>query len=157
MHEQAHDLEAVADEVLAQRTIVSRWAARDFKRQSTPHGLTATQFAILDAIDSRPGLNTRLLAEELDLAPPTVVRAVDALERKGLMQRHRHDRDGRQVVFSLTSAGSSARAHLVSARRERLVHLLMKMTRAEIDALVLGYEGLARATHVEHELESATG
>jgi DNA-binding MarR family transcriptional regulator len=157
MNEQERQLESVADEVLAQRTIVSRWAARDFKRQSTPDGLTATQFAILDAVDSSPGLNTRQLAAELDLAPPTVVRAVDALERKGLMQRHRHVRDGRQVVFSLTPEGGRAREHIVKARRERLVHLLLAMTREEIDALVLGYGGLARATRVGHEPESATG
>lgn len=150
MHEQDRRLESVADEVLAQRTVVSRWAARDFKRQSTPNGLTATQFAILDAVDSSPDLNTRHLAEELDLAPPTVVRAVDALERKGLIQRRRHDRDGRQVVFSLTPAGCRARAELVKARRERLVHLLLAMTPEEIDALVLGYAGLARATRVGH-------
>jgi DNA-binding MarR family transcriptional regulator len=151
MNQQQRELETVADEVLAQRTIVSRWAARDFKRQSTPDGLTATQFAILDAVDSSPGLNTRHLALELDLAPPTVVRAVDALERKGLMQRHRHDRDGRQVMFSLTPEGCRARAHLVKARRERLVHLLLSMTPEEIEALVLGYSGLARATRVGQE------
>jgi DNA-binding MarR family transcriptional regulator len=157
MHDQERRLAAIADEVLVQRTIVSRWAARDFKRRSTPDGLTATQFAILDVVDSTPGLNTRHLAEELDLAPPTVVRAVDALERKGLMQRHRHDRDGRQVVFALTPEGSRARAHLVQARRERLVHLLMAMTQEEIGALVLGYVGLARATRANHGPESASG
>jgi DNA-binding MarR family transcriptional regulator len=157
MVKRTRDLDAVADEVLAAYTMVSRWAARDFKRQSTPDGLTATQFAILDAIDSRPDLNTRQLAEQLELAPPTVVRAVDALARKGLIRRHRHDSDGRQIVFSLTPEGNRARESLADARRERLVHLLLEMSREEIDALVQGQVGLARATQAVDRRQRATG
>jgi DNA-binding MarR family transcriptional regulator len=157
MREQLRDLDAVAEEVLAFRTTVSRWAARDFKRHSSPDGLTATQYAILDVIDSSPDLNTRQLAEGLDLAPPTVVRAVDALERKGLIRRRRRDSDGRQIVFSLTPEGNRARENLAHARRERLVHLLMEMTREEIDGLLLGYAGLTRATQAVDGPRKATG
>jgi DNA-binding MarR family transcriptional regulator len=157
MEERPRDLEAVADQVLASRTAVSRWAARDFKRQSTPNGLTATQYAILDAIDARPDLNTRQVAEGLDLAPPTVVRAVDALERKGLIRRQRRDSDGRQIVFSLTPEGNRAREDLAEARRGRLVHLLMEMTEEEIDGLLIGYAGLTRATRVVSVPRKATG
>lgn len=151
------DLEAIADRVLASYTTVNRWAARDFKRENTPDGLSATQYAILDVIDTRPDLNTRQLADQLELAPPTVVRAVDALERKGLIRRHRHDSDGRQIVFSLTPQGNHARESLADARRERLVQLLMEMSRDEIDALLLGYVGLTRATRVVDGQQRATG
>jgi DNA-binding MarR family transcriptional regulator len=157
MGEQSRNLDAVAEQVLAARTTVSRWAARDFKRQSTPNGLTATQYAILDAIEARPDLNTRQVAEELDLAPPTVVRAVDALERKGLIRRQRRDSDGRQIIFSLTPEGNRAREDLAEARRERLVHLLMEMTEQEIEGLLVGYAGLTRATRVISLPRKATG
>lgn len=151
------DLKSVADQVLGYRTIVSRWAARDFKRQNTPDGLTATQYAILDAINSRPDLNTRQLADQLELAPPTVVRAVDALQRKSMIRRHRHDRDGRQIVFSLTRTGDLARKNVADARRERLGLLLKAMTPEEMDALLLGYQGLARATQTVRESQLTTG
>src|SRR5919202_108007 len=91
--------EDMAERILALRERIQRWSARDFKRSSAPLGLTHTQFTILAFVEKAEGLNMSALAERLDLSSPTVVRAVDALERKGLVTRGRGSRDHREVII----------------------------------------------------------
>ncbi len=142
-----------ADRISAAYTTITRWAARDFKRTKAPSGLTSTQFAILVLVHRFDGLSISQLADRLDLTVPTVVRAVDALERKRLVVRQRSMEDQREVKIAATSEGKRARADLEQARRERLMRLLSAMSEAEIQSLLVGYEALARAALVQEEEE----
>jgi len=113
-------------------------------------GLPATQFAILGLLGSLPPPNTREVAQHLDLAVSTLVRATDGLERKGRLIRRRHSEDGRRVVLSLTENCRQAREHLAPARRARLS---LEMFDGEVRALMIGFSGPVRATAVVHEIE----
>ena len=139
-------LDDVVERVLSAYSTISRWSARDFKRRAFPAELTATQLAILHRVDKSPGITMSQLAERLDLSTPTVVRAVDALERKQFVVRRRSARDRREVEMEITPAGAEARSALDAARRERLLRLLGDMSEDEIAGLLMGFEGLARAT-----------
>lgn len=87
-------------------------------RQTYLGGLSATQFLILDAISQSPtGPTIGYLASRLGLDPTTIVRSVDALERRSLAQRRRDTHDRRQVFVELTEEGRSL--HRVS--REQLI------------------------------------
>jgi DNA-binding MarR family transcriptional regulator len=139
------DIEQIADRIIALYTTISRWGARDFKRSQAPAGLTQTQFAILALIERFESLNTSQLADHLELTVPTVVRALDALERKGLIVRRRRADDHREVVLRVTPEGNSVRQEMEQLRRQRIVKLLSFMTEDEVRGLLLGYEGMARA------------
>lgn len=142
--------EQMIERFLALRERMLRWSARDFKRSSVPFGLTHTQFAILAAVESAEGLNMSALAERLDLSAPTVVRAVDALERKGLVTRERSTRDHREVTILPTPAGAEAYEHTRCARMQRLVAALATLNDDELNSFVRGFEAFADALDTDH-------
>lgn len=135
----------VVDRLLAARELISRVAARDFKRRQAPCGLTQTQFSILTLIVQEAHMNMSQVAHELDLSVPTVVRAVDALERKALVARHRGLTDAREVLIAATAAGSEARAAMQRTRRVQLSKMLSLIDDADLQSLLRGYEALAGA------------
>jgi MarR family transcriptional regulator for hemolysin len=139
------DMEQIADRIITLYGTISRWGARDFKRRQAPAGLTPTQFAILALIERFESLNTSQLADHLDLTVPTVVRAIDALERKGLVERRRRADDHREIALRVTPEGNTVRQEMEQLRRQRIIKLLSSMTAEEISGLLLGYEGMARA------------
>jgi DNA-binding MarR family transcriptional regulator len=139
------ELVETADRIVAAYTSIGRWVARDFKRSNAPAGLTATQFAILALVDRYERMNTSQLADRLDLTVPTVVRAADALERKSLVFRVRDGDDRREVTLVLTAEGQRMRVALEQARRDRVLRLLSAMREGDVQALLIGFEGLAQA------------
>ncbi len=147
------DRSEVAERVVAAYIAVARWSAQEFKRSTRrpihgggSSGVTATQLAILALVDASGGLTVSHLAERLDLSVPTVVRAVDALERKLLVARQRSAEDRREVNIAPTLEGREAREILEGQRRQRVSRLLSGMTDEEVQALLIGYEAMARAT-----------
>ena len=69
--------------------------------------LTARQFALLLSIFMRPGPHTvRDLATALDLPKPAVTRALDVLEKQGLVRRKRDKKDKRDVSIHRTVKGA---------------------------------------------------
>jgi DNA-binding MarR family transcriptional regulator len=135
----------VIDRLLAAREQISRVAARDFKRRRAPFGLTQTQFSILSLIAREAGMNMSHVAHELDLSVPTVVRAVDALERKSLVERRRGLTDAREVFIAATEAGIEAHATMQEMRRAQLSKLLSVIGDEDVQGLLRGYEALAHA------------
>lgn len=134
-----------AGQIISAYTTIARWASRDFKRARVPAELTSTQFAILAHVDQLQRLTVSQLADRLDLTVPTVVRAVDALQRKRLVVRQRSVEDQREVMIAATPEGKRVRLELERARQERLARLLRRMSDEEVGALLVGYDALARA------------
>lgn len=139
-------LRPMAEEIFALYGQLSRWWAHDFKRGHGSCGLTDTQSSILARINRSGPLTVSQLAEYLDLSVPTVVRAVDALERKQFVTRRRSHADLRQVLVEETEMGSATQAAFQEGRRERFMRLLSLMSEDEVQSLIAGYRGLARAT-----------
>lgn len=137
--------ERTAEHILALRERIQRWSARDFKRSSVPFGLTHTQFAILALVHGAEGLNLSSLAEHLDLSAPTVVRAVDALERKDLVTRTRGSQDHREVTVLATASGVDAYEQMRGVRKQRLLAALSGLGDDDLKALLRGYEAFANA------------
>lgn len=83
--------------------------ARRIHRQAiaTDHGLTPLQVELLVAIADGPppAPLVGLLATELGVAQPTVTDSLRALERKGLVARHRDATDARRAPARLTATG----------------------------------------------------
>lgn len=94
------------------------------------HGFSTTQFMVLGLIErSREcePCTISSLAAKLGLDPATVVRTVDSLEKRGLVERQRDKQDRRQVFINFTESGhqSLMEAHQHFITRIRAVFQAM--------------------------------
>jgi DNA-binding MarR family transcriptional regulator len=83
----------------------SRAVARLYEGHLAEAGLSATQFAILRALERRGTTNLRPLADELVMDRTSLYRAIAPLERDGLVATGADGSDARARRASLTEAG----------------------------------------------------
>lgn len=69
------------------------------------HDISISQCYALEAVARRGGLTLNELAAHLYLDKSTASRVVDALERKGYVERSAHPSDGRSLLLVATAAG----------------------------------------------------
>ena len=126
------------------------------------HGFSTTQFMVLGLLERAQETDPCTIgsiAGKIGIDPATVVRTVDSLEKRGLVERRRDKRDRRQVFVEFTQAGHAAlvEAHQQFITRIRAVFLAMS---AEGRAsLVNGLEEFVRVGQdvaVEQEQEDCT-
>jgi DNA-binding MarR family transcriptional regulator len=70
-------------------------------------GISVPQLVVLGAIDSAGERGVTAVADRAGLAQPTVTRALAALERRGMVFRTPHARDGRSTSLALTATGQA--------------------------------------------------
>ncbi len=105
------------------------------QRHLAAHGLTPTQFGILEALFHIGPLNQRDIGRKLLLSKGNITIVVRHLERRGLVKRMPHPVDGRQTILHLTRAGRALMraffpVHAAAIRRE-----LARLTAAEQEEL----------------------
>jgi DNA-binding MarR family transcriptional regulator len=69
------------------------------------HGLTLSQYGLLQPLADGGTARVRALAEQAGIAPSTATRILDVLERRGIVCRERHDGDRRAVEVTMTELG----------------------------------------------------
>jgi DNA-binding MarR family transcriptional regulator len=68
-------------------------------------GLTLSQYGLLELLADRQSARVQELAAHAGITPSTATRILDALQRRGVVERTRTDEDRRAVAVSLTDAG----------------------------------------------------
>ena len=71
------------------------------------HGLTTSQFGVLEALYHLGSLSQSELGEKLLRSGGNITLVIDNLEKQGLVQRQRDAKDRRLVNVSLTPAGEA--------------------------------------------------
>jgi DNA-binding MarR family transcriptional regulator len=79
--------------------------ARGAGTQGRDHGLTLSQYALLRGLAERDAARIRDLATEAGVTASTATRILDALERRGIVERTPADDDRRAVTITLTDPG----------------------------------------------------
>ena len=79
--------------------------ARELRRETEQLGITSRQATLLWLIRSHPGLSLRELAAEEGISAPALSGHVDRLEKAGLIERVRDEKDRRRVGLTLTAEG----------------------------------------------------
>jgi DNA-binding MarR family transcriptional regulator len=112
---------------------------------ASAHDLSFNQFEVLGwlARAGRRGLRMSDLASRVVLSPSGVTRAVDQLERKGLVDRCAFEGDRRGSLASLTAEGralfrKAASDHSVGVRE----HFLKHLSRSELGHLATALESV---------------
>ncbi len=128
--------------------------AVDFKRSPQQQGFSATQFMLMGFLhhaqeaQGEP-FTISLLANKLGLDPATVVRTVDSLEKRGLVERRRSSQDRRQVFVELTASGRAVREEVSRRVIERVKTIFSAMSEEGRVALI---RGLEEFVHVGQEV-----
>jgi DNA-binding MarR family transcriptional regulator len=101
------ELHIQALEVRVLAGIIARLAGRDLERSLAASNLpiSALQYGVLRRLSHDDATISELSASML-LSPATLVPAVDALERKGLVRRARDTLDRRRKSLTLTGVGA---------------------------------------------------
>lgn len=89
---------------------------RAYKPLLEPLGLTYPQYIVMRALWSEQGLTVKTLSDRLGLDSGTLSPLLKRLERAGLLQRKRDINDERQVIISLTAAGSGLQERLAGIK-----------------------------------------
>ncbi|MEJ7930858.1 MarR family transcriptional regulator [Ramlibacter sp. AN1015] len=113
-----------------------------FVERMTPFGLRPVDFSVLSLVHHNPGITSRQLCASLGILPPNLVGLVNTLEKRELVERHPHPRDGRAMGLHLTPAGrklaedaertaaaleAEAAGRLSTAEMKTLIRLLKKV------------------------------
>jgi DNA-binding MarR family transcriptional regulator len=106
-----------------------------FAEECGAFDVTTTQYGILVALRTHPGLDQVGLAQALGLDRSTTGMVVALLEDRGLVTRVRHATDGRRRVLDLSSEGRALLEAIGPAAERARERLLAPLTRAEAAAL----------------------
>lgn len=81
-----------------------------------PFALTFARFEVLMLLSfTRSGqLPLGKIGQRLQVHPASVTNAIDRLQARGLVERHRHPRDGRTTLAAITPAGRDVAAAAVA-------------------------------------------
>jgi DNA-binding MarR family transcriptional regulator len=90
-------------------------------------------------------LSQNELGKHLRLTKSTVSRLVDQLARRDWVERRPSDRDGRQRLIELTTAGRNAAAQLAARRAQRMQRLLDRIPEADRATVLAALDALAAA------------
>jgi len=90
----------------------ARLLRRHFDRLATAHGLSRARLQVLTVLSRDEGMKQSELAERLDIAPITLTRQLDRLQKEGLVERRGDPADRRCHRVYLTAAAAPALAQL---------------------------------------------
>ena len=97
-----HELDGLTDAweefIVAVRRVRARMGDRE-------EGLSLSQYEFLRPLMSFNGLPVSRLAERFGIAPASATQMLDSLERVGIIERERSERDRRTVTITLTAEG----------------------------------------------------
>jgi DNA-binding MarR family transcriptional regulator len=119
-----------------------------FLQRMTRYKLRPVDFSVASLILHNPGITSRQLCSTLGLLPPNLVGLINTLEKRGLICKQAHPKDGRATGLHATSAGTALlneaeaaatvledelTAGLTSSERSTLLNLLKKVYQPEDD------------------------
>jgi DNA-binding MarR family transcriptional regulator len=112
------------------------------------HGFSTTQFMVLGLLEKTPEggpWTISSIASAMGLDPATVVRTIDSLEKRGIVERRRDKQDRRQVFVEYTEAGRCARFEMHQQFITRVRAIFRAMSEEGRASLMSGLEEFIRA------------
>jgi DNA-binding MarR family transcriptional regulator len=139
----------------------SRLMRRRFVRLAREAGLplNRSEASVLVHVDREPGLSQAQLAERLDLEAISLVRLIDTLERSGLIERRRHERDRRIRTLWLTETARPIVAQALAVRHDVRTQALAGIAepdREKLLDLLMAVRGNLETPTVRDRLEASS-
>lgn len=118
------------------------------------HGLTGPQALLLTEIVRNGTLTGSELAARVSLSQATVTDVVKRLETRGLLQRHRDEKDKRRIQLQATDEGVVLVQRSVPLLQERFQHRLADLRDWEQTQLLASLQRVAELMNAE-DLDAA--
>lgn len=112
-----------------------------------PYGLTTAQYTTLSVLGARGGLSNAQLARRSYITPQSMSEVIEALERKGLIERGPHPTHGRALPAMLTREGRRVLAACDRSVDELEEEMLRGLSTRERAELAEGLKCAVRALH----------
>jgi DNA-binding MarR family transcriptional regulator len=119
--------------------------------------LSPAQVGVLRIVGQNPGLSQQALSERLGAVPSRVVRLVDELEARGLVERRRSETDRRN--YALHIAGGAAQ-EIAAVRKAVSAHdaaVVSSLSADELETLLVLLRRIADAEGLKAEAHPAYG
>ncbi len=110
----------------------ARLLRRNFDRRARAHGLSRSRWQVLWVLSREEGLKQTELADRLDVAPISLARQLDILEKDGLVRRCRDEQDRRCFRIYLTGEAAPALAILQELAQETRQEALVGFSEADV-------------------------
>lgn len=107
-----------------------------FVERMTPYQLKPVDFSVLSVIAHNPGVTSRQLCTALGILPPNLVGLVNTLEKRELVARRPHPRDGRAMGLHLTAAGQKLMREAERTAAELEADVAERLSAAELRTLI---------------------
>src|SRR4051812_20747990 len=107
-----------------------------FVQRMEPYQLKPVDFSVLSLVRHNPGITSRQLCTALGILPPNLVGMVNTLEKRELVQRQPHPRDGRAVGLHLTTRGQKLMRDAEKTAAELEADFASRLTAAELRTLI---------------------
>ena len=112
-----------------------------------PYGLTTLQYTTLSVLGRRGSLSNAQLARRSYMTPQSMSEVIDALERKGLIERKQHPNHRRVMPAKLTATGVKVLEACDEAVDAMEEEMMRDLTPAQRDALYHGLISSVRSLH----------
>ncbi len=99
------------------------------------YGFRPVDFSVISLITHNPGITSRQLCAALDILPPNLVAMIDTLERRELIVRKPHPRDGRAFGLHLTTTGKKLMRDAEITASELESHATQRLSATERKSL----------------------
>lgn len=144
MQAQAPDTAPEAPQVAALKKlrVVIRAATRHSAWVEKQCGVSGAQLWILQELKEAPGLRLGEVAARLTIHQTTTSNLVDALVKRGLVQRARADHDQRVVQLTLSAEGRALLARAPRPARGLLAQTLSRLDEQALQALNCGLDAM---------------
>lgn len=124
----------------------------DFKRSNgLPHNLTLAQYQVISMVAEQGRCSQKSIAISLRVTGPTVVRIIDALERKKLVFRTRDEADRRIVLVALTAEGERVQRDCADVHERRLATMMERLPSTTVESLLTTLGALLSAARPVEE------
>lgn len=107
-----------------------------FVERMAVYDLRPVDFSVLSLILHNPGITSRQLCGSLGILPPNLVGLVNNLEKRELISRQPHPRDGRAMGLHLTPSGQKLMVHAERTAAELEAEAAGKLTASELKTLI---------------------
>lgn len=131
-HHQGPESERLALDVFIKLSRATASISRTVHAPLRDHGLTETQFGVLDTLHHAGPLPVSALAEKNLCSQNSLSTVIDTMEKNGLVHRARPKEDRRLVHVSLTPKGQTLYEELWPAHLARIVESTQNLTPDEL-------------------------
>jgi DNA-binding MarR family transcriptional regulator len=100
------------------------------------YDLRPVDFSVLSLITHNPGITSRQLCTTLGILPPNLVGMVNNLEKRELIARRPHPRDGRAMGLHLTATGQKLMRDAERTAAELEAQAGSRLTASEVKTLI---------------------